>query len=273
MRRGDVGPTALSARAGLIALCVIAIACGEAGQPSRGGPTSSIPYAGTWRLTDGRGPDGEVPLGKGYRITLDISDRKAGGTAACNIYGGDLDINGDYFSLKGGLVMTEMACDPQAMDSEAAYVDALAAVDTIAWEGNSLTLTGPDAELHFEGLSPPPIAQLTDTIWRLDSLIEGTGPEGTAVSAAPARLILRGDGELSGSTGCREFEGEWLRRGDEILFTRFTTEGDCPPDLEEQDNYIVGVLGDGFTAEIEEQSLMVFGKAELGLHYVAESKR
>ena len=214
-----------------------------------------------------------MPVIKGYRITLDITDRKAGGTAACNSYGGDVDINGDSFRLKGGLLMTEMACDEEAMDSEAAYVDALATVDTIAREGNSLTLTGPDAELHFEGLSPPPIAQLTDTIWRLESLIEGTGPEGTAVSAAPARLVLSGDGELSGSTGCREFEGEWLQRGDEIVFTTFTTQGDCPPGLQEQDSHILGVLGDGFTAEIEEQSLTVFAKAELGLNYIAESKR
>lgn len=271
MKKALVEPTALGVRAGVVALCLVAIACG-AGGSTGGGSASPSPYTGAWRLTDGRGPDGEVPVIKGYRITLDISDQKAGGTAACNIYGGDLDINGDSFSLKGGLAMTEMACDPEAMDSEAAYMEALAVVDTIAREGDSLTLTGPDAELHFEGLSPPPVAQLTDTIWRLDSLIEGTGPEGTAVSAAPARLILRGDGELSGSTGCREFEGEWLQRGDEILFTRLTTEGDCPPDLQEQDDYILGVLGDGFTAEIEEQSLVVFGKAELGLQYTVKQE-
>ncbi|MDQ3618859.1 MAG: META domain-containing protein [Actinomycetota bacterium] len=273
MRRALVGATSFAVRAGLVALCLIATACGEAGEAPGGGPVSSTRYSGAWRLTDGRGPDGEVPVIKGYRITLDIGDRKAGGTAACNSYGGDLDINGDSFSLKGGLAMTEMACDPEAMDSEAAYMEALAAVDTIAREGGSLTLTGPDAELHFEGLSPPPIAQLTDTIWRLDSLIEGIGPEGTAVSAAPARLILMSDGKLSGSTGCREFDGEWQQRGDEILFTRLTTEGNCPPDLQDQDNYILGVLGDGFTAEIEGQSLTVFAKAELGLHYVAEPER
>lgn len=259
-------------RVGLIALCVIGIACGQSGKAPTGDSGSPSPYTGAWRLTDGRGPDGEVPLVKGYRITLDITDRKAGGTAACNSYGGDLDINGDSFSLKGGLVMTEMACDPGAMDSEAAYIDALAAVDTIAREGRTLTLTGPGTELRYEALSPPPIAQLSDTTWRLESLIEGIGPEGTAVSAAPARLTLRSDGELSGSTGCREFEGEWLQQGDEILFTRLITEGVCPPELRQQDNHVLGVLGDGFTAEVEEQSLTVFGKTELGLQYVAEKR-
>ena len=256
-------------QAGLVALCLAAIACGAPGSAG-GGSVPPGAFTGAWRLTDGRGPSGEVPVIKGYRITLDIGDGKAGGTAACNSYGGGLDINGDSFSLKGGLAMTEMACDPEAMESEAAYLEALAAVDTIDRKGHLLTLMGPNTELHFEGLSPPPIAKLEDTIWRLDSLIEGNGQEGTAVSAAPARLILKSDGKLSGSTGCREFDGEWQQRGDEILFTRLTTEGDCPPDLQDQDNYILGVLGDGFTAEVEEQGLTVFAKAELGLHYVAE---
>ncbi|MDQ5815261.1 MAG: META domain-containing protein, partial [Actinomycetota bacterium] len=129
MKKALVEPTALGVRAGVVALCLVAIACG-AGGSTGGGSASPSPYTGAWRLTDGRGPDGEVPVIKGYRITLDISDQKAGGTAACNIYGGDLDINGDSFSLKGGLAMTEMACDPEAMDSEAAYLEALAVVDT-----------------------------------------------------------------------------------------------------------------------------------------------
>jgi heat shock protein HslJ len=256
--------------AGLITMSVIWTACGDPGTSDGGRLPPSNSYAGTWRLIKGNGPDGEVPMVKGYRITLNITGEQVGGTAACNSYGGDVAIDGHSFRLKGGLQMTEMGCAPQVHDSEAAYVDALTDIDTIARDADTLTLTGPATELDFELVPPPPVAQLTDTVWHLESLIEGTGPDGTVSSAAPARLVLRRDGTVSGSTGCRSLEGEWIERGDEILFTRLAAEGQCSADLQEQDGHVVGALGDGFTTDIEGRTLTVFSKGELGLQYKAE---
>jgi heat shock protein HslJ len=48
------------------------------------------------------------PLVPGYRITLVIGGAGAQGTAACNLYGGGVDIDGGSFSFRGG-GMTEMA--------------------------------------------------------------------------------------------------------------------------------------------------------------------
>lgn len=253
-------------------LCLVVTACENAATLKGETPPSSSSYAGTWRLTHGRGPDGDVPLVKGYRITLNI-DERVRGTSACNSYGGDVAIDEESFRLKDGLEMTLIGCAPKVMDSEELYLDALAAVDTIARDQDTLILSGPDTELRFELLPPPPIAQLTDTPWQLESLIEGAGREGTAKSAAPARLILRSDGKLSGSTGCRDLEGEWIQRGDEILFTKLAAEGHCPAELQDQDGHVVEVLGDGFTAEIEAQILTLVSKGELALRYTAASNR
>jgi heat shock protein HslJ len=85
--------------------------------------------------------------------------------------------------------------------------------------------------------------------------------------------VLTSDGTLSGSTGCRELEGEWTERGDELLFTRLAAEGHCSEDLKEQDSHVLSVLGDGFTARIDGQTLMLLSKGELGLGYRAESKQ
>ena len=219
---------------------------------------------------EGGGPEGEVRLVDGYRITLTVNGGEVGGTSACNTYGGPLDSDDDSFAVKGGLSMTEMGCNPKVMEAEASYLAALGDVDSASRDGDTLTLTGPDTELLFEFQPPAPVAQLTDTDWHLESLLEGTGNEASGMSASPAQLMLKSDGTLSGSTGCRSFEGEWVRRGDEILFTRLASEGQCPPELQQQDGHVLGVLGDGFTADVEAQSLTVFSRAELGLQYSAK---
>jgi heat shock protein HslJ len=261
-------------RAGLIALCLFAIACGEPSEPRSEDPAGTSGYTGTWRLTEGRGPDGDVPLIKGYRITLEISEGNVVGRSACNTYGGRMDTNGDSVSLHG-LGGTEMGCARPVMDSEETYLNTLLVADTIEREDDTLILTGPDAELVFELVTPPPVAELTDTVWRLESLLEGSGDEASGSSAAaPAELILRSDGTLSATTGCQELEGEWSQRADEIVLPVLSSKNRCGPDvgpeLRQQDIHVSAVLGDGFTFNLEGQTLTVFSMGDLGLQYTAK---
>ena len=261
-------------RAGLIALCLLAIACGEPSEPRSGDPAPSTRYTGTWRLTEGRGPDGDIPLIKGYRITLDINAGSVVGKSACNTYGGRMDTDGDSISLSG-LGGTEMGCARPVMNSEEAYLNSLLVADTIGREGDTLTLTGPDAELVFELVTLPPVAELTDTVWKLESLLEGSGNEASGSStAAPAELILKGDGTLSATTGCQELKGEWSQRADEITLPVLSSRNRCgtdvSPELRQQDIHVSGVLGDGFTFDLEGQTLTVFSMGGLGLQYTAK---
>ena len=262
------------AQTGLIALCLIGIACSQPSEPRSGDPVPSTRYTGTWRLTEGRGPDGEVPLIKGYRITLDIAGGRAEGTAACNTYGGRVDAANGSVSFDG-MSKTEMGCARPVLRSEDTYLNALVVTETIEREGRTLTLTGPDAELLFELVTPPPLAELTDTTWRLESLLEGSGNEASGSSAAaPAELILRRDGTLSATTGCQELEGEWSQRANEMVLPVLSSKGRCgsdvSPELQQQDIHVSGVLGDGFTFDLEGQSLTVFSMGGLGLQYTAK---
>ena len=133
-------------------------------------------------------------------------------------------------------------------------------------------MAGVGTKLTFDRVPPPPTAALIDTNWELHTLIEGGGPEGPATSASPARLRFSSDGTFEGSTGCRRITGKWTENGDEILFTRFRTHGSCSSaDLKDQDDHVVGVLGDGFTAEIEGQELTLSrARGEGGLAYSAD---
>ena len=116
----------------LVALAVTLTACGEPRvSDSNDAASSADEYVGTWRLTFGRGPAGEVPLVRGWPITLEISGAQVRGYAACNSYGGPATITRSSFEASR-LAVTEMGCATQVMRSEAAYLAALEDVDSIS---------------------------------------------------------------------------------------------------------------------------------------------
>lgn len=254
-----------------ILVVVLALgACGQPGsEPAGSGGEPSTSYDGTWQLVEGRGPDGDIPLIDGYRITLDIDGEVLGGIAACNnYYGTGAVIDGASFRLKGASI-NEMGCRPDVHESESAYMTALMAARDIERNGDALTLTGSATELRFELTPPVPTADLVGTRWELESLIYGSGDDGAASSAQPAYLLLHDDGTLEGTTGCRALSGKWRETGDVILFTTFGAEGNCPEELREQDGHVVGALGDGFRPEIEGDRLTIVGRFQQGLEYRA----
>lgn len=211
-----------------------------------------------------------MTLLKGWAITLEIREGKIRGVAACNSYGGPARITESSFETSN-LAVTEMGCSGRVQHSQDTYLAALVNVESISRRGGTLTLIGPNAELIFGYVPPPPTASLVDTTWRLETLLQGRGPEGFATSATRATLRLSGNGTLKGSTGCRRLTGEWTENGDEIILTRFSARGHCSQFMKDQDDHVVGVLGDGFTATIEGRQLTVFARhGGQGLIYVTD---
>jgi heat shock protein HslJ len=260
-------------RLALVAAVLLAASCGRAADapaPPGAAPADRSAHEGSWELVSGRGPDGAVPVLDRHPITLEIDGSAANGRAACNLYGGRVEVDGSSFTA-AGMGGTDMGCAPDVMESEARYHAALLAADRIEVAGDEMTLTGSGTELVFRRLPPVPTARLVGTTWKLESLIDGTGPDVVAVAAAPADLTLSDDGTFSGSTGCRELTGSWSENGGEIFFDEMRADGTCEESLREQDSHVVGVLGDGFPVEIEENTLTIdkprMGK---GLVYLAD---
>ncbi|MFP4312358.1 MAG: META domain-containing protein, partial [Nitriliruptoraceae bacterium] len=162
----------------------------DGGDDRRG--TDAATLDGSWELTRGTGPDGAVPLVASAPVTLVIDGADWSGTAACNTYGGEAQIDGDRVRL-GGFAVTEIACeDPEVMASERAYLDALLVVDRLRLEDDELVLTGPDTELVFARQTPTEDAAVVGTRWVLAGLQEGPGPDGVVSSpAAEAELELK----------------------------------------------------------------------------------
>jgi heat shock protein HslJ len=216
--------------------------------------------AGDWQLVEG------VDLVDGFPITMSIDGAVISGRAACNSYGGTITVDGSAVSF-GEFSWTEMGCEQPVMEAEQLFLAALLAAETFALDGDRLTLTGPDGDLVFEPVVPTPTAELIDTNWILDTLIEGE--TATSVGGETATLLLAADGTLTASTGCRSVTGEWLETGGSITVPVMSAEGECPDDLWKQDSLVITVLEGDFRATVDGDRLTLTSMGGDGLVYHA----
>lgn len=219
---------------------------------------------GEWQLQAGTNQGAAIPTVAGSRITLKIDGADVGGSAACNIYGGTLEVDGTTIRINA-LSMTEMACQEDVMASEAAFLDALPRVTAANRDGNSLALSGPQVELRFVLVPPVPNADLVGPVWVLDSLISGEVI--SSISGDEATLQLNANGTLSASTGCRTVSGQYSVSGNKVKVTLLPWEAiGCANDVAAQDVQVLAVIGDGFTVTIQGNS-MTATAGDQGLGY------
>ena len=222
--------------------------------------------SGEWRLQAGTNQGAAIPIVSGHPITLKIDGTQVGGSAACNSYGGKVEVDGTTAKITA-LMQTEMACQgDDVMASEAAYLAALPRVTSAARDGDGLVLRGPQMELRFTSVPPVPDADLIGPVWTLDSLV--SGEVASSVIDAPT-LRLGADGTLAASTGCRDLTGRYTIAGNtvQVTFDPYDMIG-CADPLGSQDTHVLRVLGaaDGFIVRIQGSS-MTLAAGELGLSY------
>lgn len=254
----------------LVCLTILIVACADPAQKGGDPPqTGEDPVGTPWQLESGTVDGNDLTLVDDHPITLTISDNGVSGTAACNGYFGTASISGAEVSFSG-LGATEMACSPeQVMELERIYLEALPRVRGFSSTAERLTLTGEGVDLIYQALPPVPTSELTGTVWVLESLTDGDSV--SSVGGDRATLELYTDGSMLGSTGCRGLHGRYAVTGAEVTMPEMAAEGECPPELFEQDSHVVSVLGDGFLAMIEEDLLTVTSPGGLGLVYRADS--
>jgi heat shock protein HslJ len=135
--------------AALAALLLVG-ACGSASVTTTPfEPAAPVDPAGQWQLVAATVDGQPLALDPDAPITLIVEGSGVSGSSACNQYFGEFTVADGSVTL-GPLGGTEMACVDPVMALEAAYLVALAKVDSAAMDGAALVLTGPGVELRFE---------------------------------------------------------------------------------------------------------------------------
>ncbi|NED98514.1 META domain-containing protein [Phytoactinopolyspora alkaliphila] len=146
-------------------------------------------------------------------------------------------------------------------------VGVLGDIDAVNRSGDSLTLSGPSTELRFALVPPVPTADIVDTDWALESLLDGETASSTVGETATLRLDS--DGTFAASTGCRDVTGRYVEDDGQIRLSEYAAEDHCTDkDLRAQDEHVDTVIGGGFQATVEGDVLtMTTRGGELGLVY------
>jgi heat shock protein HslJ len=77
------------------------------------------------------------------------------------------------------------------------------------------------------------------------------------------------DGSLLGSTGCRSLSGDYVLTGTAVSVSGLEADGACPSELTDQDALVVTVLSNGFTAEVQGNTMILTSTGGMGLVYLA----
>jgi heat shock protein HslJ len=151
----------------------------------RGGRISAAEdITGEWELAEGTADGAALPSSG---ATLQLGNGEAGGVSFCNQYFGTYRLTGAAIVFEG-LGGTEMACEPDVMVAERAYLYALGTVDTAAVGADDLVLSGDDVRLRFTPVAPVPDSPLESTRWMLETLVQGEAASSTL--GEPALLLL-----------------------------------------------------------------------------------
>lgn len=189
-------------------------------------------------------------------ITITFEDGQASGRAACNSYSGAYDADDDGSLSFEGFAVTEMACDPELMALESAYLEALATVTGFRVDG-TLTLHGDGVDLTFDEEVPPVALPLVGTTWTLTTIASGDAVSsvlyGTEVTAE-----FTADGTVSGSAGCNRYSGSYTWTDDQLSFSALaSTKMACADDVMAQESAFLASMGEVASFAIEGAQLTV----------------
>lgn len=289
-RNSTVHPAVRGARFGALALvCALALgACASTGASNTGarnggtGGQQLADLAGDWQLVRAADASGQFEI-NGATVTLSIDAGSStsggeapsstiGGTAACNHYGGAASMENGVLQV-GEIHQTEMYCmGAGLMELEARYLAALGIVSSAEVTDDLLVLAGDAVELEFESVPPVPEEELLDTTWRLESLIEGLGDDGTA-SSVPGEytLVLGIDGTFAAEGGCPPYSGRYAVNGGQVNTTESGIDGNvaCLVHDPVQD-HVMQVIRGAFRVQIERDVMTATQLVgDLGLVYRA----
>jgi heat shock protein HslJ len=219
--------------------------------------------------------EGEHSMVPGSTIRLEFSGDDLAVDAGCNHLSGRVTTDDDVLSVSA-LQGTEMGCSPRLMAQDAWITAFLTGRPRLSLTGESLVLTSRAGTLRLEELDVEE-RPLEGTSWRLESLVEGGGADGTVSSlpptAADAMMRIRDD-ELVLTYACTtvsapvQVGGATVTVGEVTIGVR-----DCAPRLPWLERHVRAVLDGPTSYVVTGRHLMLSGPdGERGLGFVADGQ-
>ena len=204
------------------------------------------------------------------RIALDFTraDRITASTG-CNSGSGAARFEGDRLVIDE-LVVTAIGCPADLAAQETFVLDLLRARPTISAAGDELVVRTATAELRLlDRRVADPDRPLEGTRWTIDGTFDAAIASSAASSGRRGFLAIDA-GRVSGSTGCRSFEGPATVSAAQVSFGPLTLAGPaCPQEEARAEAAVLAVLRGTATASITARSLRLTKPDGAGITFQA----
>lgn len=176
--------------------------------PIAASPSPALTLEGTsWLVTQING----TAVLKVTTPTMDFADGRVSGNNSCNQYSGAYTLNGTQFSVDQPL-NTQMACAPDVMAQEQAFMAGLVAVTQVRTSETGLEMLDPAGAVVLR-LAPAPTVSdkpLTGTEWQLTTFVKNEAAE-SLVAGSSISMMIEGD-QLQGKA-CNTYGGTVTQDG------------------------------------------------------------
>lgn len=169
-----------------------------------------------WQLVSLRDQDGKmIDVLVDAPITIIFADGRAAGSAGCNRYFTDYEVDGDHLKLDDKIGATMMACPEPVMKQEQSYLSLLPQTATFAIDAGKLTLSDAegDALLVFEApvtaASPEETLKLVGPVWEWQRTEMSDDTTITVEHPISYTVQFKDDGSLLVKADCKQTAGEF----------------------------------------------------------------
>ena len=199
---------------------------------------------------------------------LDFQDGRYSANAGCNTISGEYTIWNSNEITFWDAAMTMMLCDQETMKNEQDLQSFLISVDSFEYSDETLTLQSQTDSMEF---SAAQMASLTDTKWKLNSMLINSGIVSNALFS-DGFIEFTQDGEISGNALCNNFFGEFTENENSLeIGTLGSTKKMCPEEVNSYETQILADIQNVSKYEISRNTLTLSNSDDsVRLNFTAE---
>ena len=206
-----------------------------------------------------------VPALPGSEVSARFgNDGKVVGSAGCNHYGADYNLNGTALSVSPP-ISTKMYCgEPEGiMEQEARFLELLGSAAGCRVEDDRLEITNASGATVLTFVKEAPVA-LAGTSWTLASLVGEDGAMVPVLAGTTVTAVFSADGNLGGSAGCNHYGADYtLKDANLFIEPAIRTEMYCedPKGIMEQEDRYLALLANVSTYRVEGERMVLADEA------------